>query len=172
MIVSNNPWVGQYAGKDSPTRVLISPFLFAQRQLRNILYLPKLRDLPQGLDLKAMVYDFGFTAGSGAGLAALETQEKSLVVERPILVWGLNGFSTDAAGFLLQCFHNHEGAQRQFFNKHVSNVAMCGSNTRPHVFRRPYMFLRGDSIEIEIKNLSQAASAAKIQVVLYGGEFD
>jgi hypothetical protein len=183
--VSGNPWVGQEPiGKDSPHRVRISPFFYSQHKLLNVLYIPKLRDLPQeGMDFKAVVFDFGFA--QGAGLGPFETQHINLQVERPYMIWGIAGLTSDltnpAVGFKIQFFHTHGGSQRQFFNKHMNDLNICGQAGRPLIVRSPYLVLKGDQISCEVKNLSNnsanpgfpaVGSNAKVQVVLYGGEFD
>lgn len=179
--MSGNAWVGQHSGKEDRRLVRISPYFFGQHGLSNIFYLPKLRELPTtGLDFKAIVFDFGFNLGTNT-LPPLGTQKINLSIERPILVWGLVGFSSDltvpAVGFNVQLFHSHESSQRQFFNKHVNNGAVLGSGQRPTLFRSPYLMIRGDEVTCEVKNLSNNAANAggadsKIQVILYGGEFD
>lgn len=189
--MSGNPWVGQHAGKEDPRLVRISPFFYGQHKLLNILYIPKLRDLPQNaIDLKAMVFDFGFVAGQPS-LGPFETQKINLQVERPLMIWGITGVSNERpderggvplAGYRLQFYHTHDQTERQFFNKHLQNTEICGSGQFLHIVRHPYLIIRGDQITCEVKNLSdnhlnpnfpvRPDSDTKIQVVLWGGEFD
>lgn len=184
--MSGNPWVGEYAGKEDPRLVRISPFFFGQHGLLNMLYIPKLRDLPQtGMDLKAMVFDFGFVPGN-ATLGPFDTQKVNLQVERPFMIWGLTGVTSDLTvprlGYNLQIFHTHDQAERLFFNKHLNDGEICGTGARLHIFRSPYLVIRGDQLACEVKNLSNNAanpgfparpqSDTRIQVVLFGGEFD
>lgn len=186
-----NPWVGQHVGKEDPRIVRISPFFFGQHGLLNVLYIPKLRDLPQsGMDLKAMVFDFGFNAGSST-LGPFGTQKVNLQVERPVMLYGITGFGNavfnpDVApgrvGFNLQLYHTHDQTERLFFNKHLNDAEICGSGARLHIFRSPYLVPKGDQLACEVKNLSdnslnpgfpaQPQSDTSIQVVLWGGEFD
>lgn len=187
--MSGNAWVGQHLGKDDPRLVRISPFLYSQRKLLNVFFLPKLRDLPQtGLDLKALVFDYGFNAGTSS-LASMGTQKINLQIERPLMIWGITGNSSAVrqagpgpdfagrfrlsppnVGFQLQLFHTHQTAQRQFFNKHARDMEICGSGQHVHLLRTPYLVIKGDQITCEVKNLTSAAM--NVQVVLWGGEFD
>lgn len=179
--MAGNAWVGQHSGKEDRRLVRISPYFFGQHGLSNIFYLPKLRELPAtGLDFKAIVFDFGFALGTPT-LGPLGTQKINLSIERPVLLWAIVGVSDEIAevgaklGFNVQVFHSHEGAQRQFFNKHVNNGEVLGNGTNPALFRSPYLMIRGDEITCEVKNLSSNPAnpnGVRIQVVLYGGEFD
>lgn len=179
--MSGNAWVGQHSGKEDRRLTRISPFFFGQHGLNNILYLPKLRELPAtGLDFKAIVFDFGFALGTPT-LPPLGTQKVNLAIERPLLIWALAGVTSDLTnprvGYNVQVFHSHEGAQRQFFNKHVNDGEALGNGTNVHILRSPYLMIRGDEVTVEVKNLSNNAANAggadsKVQVVLYGGEFD
>ena len=177
-----NPWSGQDPnGKDDPRLVHISPFFFSQHGLRNIFYIPKLRDLPaSGLDLKVLVFDFGFDIPANS-LGPKATAKRTLAIERPILIWGCTGVTSDlsnpAVGFNFQILHNHGGSQRQFFNKHVNNGEIAGDGHRPMIFRMPYMVIKGDEVTCEVKNLSNNAANpgstnSNVQVCLFGGEFD
>jgi hypothetical protein len=85
-----NSWVGQEHGaRENPRLARISPYLFGQHGLRNILYLPKLRDLPCcGLDTKAIVFDFGFNPGTQP-LPPTGAAKILIGIERPILIWGI-----------------------------------------------------------------------------------
>lgn len=176
-----NPWVGQHAGKDDPRLVRISPYYFGQHGLQNIYYLPKLRDLPdKGLDFKTLVFDFGFAIPANS-LGPRATAKRTLAIERPLLIWGCTAVTSDlsnpAVGFNFQILHNHEGSQRQFFNKHVNNGQISGNGTNPMLFRMPYMVIKGDEITCEVKNVSNNAANpnnanSNIQVCLFGGEFD
>ena len=176
-----NSWVGQENGKDSPRRVRISPLLFSQHQLRNILYLPKLRDLPlTGLDLKAIVFDFGFDPGTNS-LAPFGTGLINVQIERPLLMWGMTAFTNDqsnpAVGFNFQLYHARGSNQRFLFNKDLNNANVAGAGTNPLLLRSPYLLMRGDQLTCEVKNLSNnqanpGGANASAQVVVWGGEFD
>lgn len=174
-----NPWVGMHRGDHSPL-VRISPFLYGQRKLLNIFFIPKLRDLPQhGLDLKALVFDFGFNDTSQS-LDAYDTLRANEVARMNFLVWGITGHADEATSpptpppaepsYLFQFFHTHDGNQRQFFNKDLSNRELAGSGQHPHLLPHPYLILAGDTITCEMQNLG--GSQLNAQVVLLGGEFD
>jgi hypothetical protein len=170
--------VGQHAGDDSAL-VRISPYLYGQRKLLNIFFLPKLRDLPQhGLDLKALVFDFGFNANN-LSLDPFNTTRANETCRRNFLVWGITGRADLATlpptappepSYLFQFFHAHEGVQRQFYNKDLSNRELAGNAQHPHLLPHPYLILAGDTITCEVQNLG--SSALDAQVVLLGGEFD
>jgi hypothetical protein len=179
--MSGNAWVGERPGKQDSRIARISPYLFTQHGLNNILYLPKLRDLPAtGLDFKALVFDFGFNPGTPS-LGPRSTAKRTLAIERPLLIWGLEGVTDDQTaprvGYNLNILHNHEGSQRQFFNKHINDGQIVTNQVRVQLLRMPYMVIKGDEVTCEVKNLSSNAANpgganARIQVVLYGGEFD
>jgi hypothetical protein len=189
----HNVWVGtgDLSGPDSPLKIKVSPYFFGQHGLINMLYIPKVRDLPSGgFDLKGLVFDFGFNAGqlgqlSNLGLGPFETQDRNYQTERPFLIWGISGVSNDLSvpyvGYNVQIFHSHQGAVRQLFNKAVADGEIVGTGARVHIVRSPYLVLKGDQLQCQVKNLSNnqanpgfpaASSNAKVQVVLWGGEFD
>lgn len=182
-------WVGtgDLSGPDAPGKVKISPYMFAQHKLLNLLYIPKVRDLPSlGFDFKALVFDYGFNPGQtgqigDTGLGPFETQDRNYQVERPFMIWGLTGFDDDATvpyvGFNLQIFHTHQGSQRQLFNKAVADKEILGTGRSPMIMRSPYLVLRGDQLQCQVQNLSDnsanvGTANARVQVVLFGGEFD
>ena len=172
----DNAWVGQQNGNAAIGLSPISPYLFGQRKLLNIYFLPKLRDLPQSdLLFYKTVFDFGFTPGTN-GLSALGTENVVIQIQQPTLIYAVQGVSDEPAvpqlGFLFQLFHTHEGKQRRWFNRHVANTEFCGTGKRPMILRTPYLFLQGDSIECEVKNLAQPAApnVTRIQVALIGAQ--
>jgi hypothetical protein len=170
--MQTNPWVGSQPG-DKSALVRISPYLYGQRKLLNIFFLPKLRDLPQhGLDLLGEVFDFGYNQGS-VPLDAFDVLRSSQVLRRNFLVWGITGVCTPSGAvpnYLFQVYHTHEGKQRQFFNKALSDGELAGTAQAPMLLAHPYLVLEGDTLECEVQNLSNANLNA--QVVLWGGEFD
>jgi len=64
----------------------------------------------------------------------------------------------------------------------VNDGEIVGSGQRLHILRSPYLVIKGDQIACEVKNLSsnaanpgfpaQPQSDSRIQMVLWGGEFD
>jgi len=192
---NSNLWVGtgDLSGPDAPYKVKVSPYFFPQHGLLNMLYIPKVRDLPsRGFDFKGLVFDYGFNAGqtgqlgiTDLGLGPFETQDRNYQVERPFMIWGISGFDNDLTvpyvGYNLQIFHAHQGAVRQLFNKALADGEIVGTGKFLHILRSPYLVLKGDQLQCQVKNLSNnaanpgfpaASSNAKIQVVLWGGEFD
>ncbi|SRR5579871_1958371 len=179
MTVYRNAWIGEQAG-DVSGLIRISPFMYAQKGLLNVFRIPKLRDLPMNMDLKAIVFDFGFdTAVLNPGLAPFDTQDDSKVIERPMLVWAITGIASYNAAppagsqnnYQVMFFHTHNGNQRQLFNKRMLDSEVIGSAQQPNILRTPYLLEPGDSIQIEVNSMT-ATSPTKIQVCLLGGEFD
>jgi|SRR5579885_2640612 len=173
-----NPWVGDHRG-DSSGVLRISPYLFNLRSLLNIFFLPKQRDLPQtGLDLRSMVFDFGFNKNlAGPSIDAFDTFRQGDVARRNMLVWGITGTATLVSGgavgspaLLFNLFHSHNGSQRQFFNKDISDVEALGTAQKPLILAHPYLILAGDNVVCEVQNLS--INPINAQVVLWAGEFD
>ena len=159
----------------------LSPYLFSQHGVRNWWYLPKSIELPtEGLLTNVLVYDWGFNAGS-VGLAALDTQNILIQMQHNSLIHSLTGFSDDTSGingasvgFLATFYHTHKGVQRRLFSKHLGNLEVLGTNRRPEILESPYLLLKGDSLECEVKNLASPVPPAttRIQVLVTGGEFD
>lgn len=161
--------MGQVTGQ----RIPWTPYLYGQRKLRNLLYLPVERDLPSG-DLKLLSFQFGIQPGSTT-VEVAGTAEVAQTLPRSFLVWAVTGVyinTTDpGSSFDYQIFHTHEGKQRQWFNKHQNQANAIGTAQRPFMLRSPYLFMAGDQVECEVKNRS-IAGAARIEVVLIGAEVD
>jgi hypothetical protein len=186
--MSGNAWVGQHAGKEDSRITRISPYLFGKQGVRNILFLPKLRDLPaSGLDFKAIVFDFGFNPGSAQLSPRGAVQKSMIAADRPVLIWGLTSFSSPAGEaetpnpyYVFQLLHSHEGNQRQLFSKYVNPQEIGGnfaSEAPPGgmtVFRMPYMVLKADQLTctVRLTGAPSGTNPVNVQVVLYGGEFD
>lgn len=122
-------------------------------------YLPDEVELPPG-DLKMLVYDFAL-------LAARQTLERSKTMEERFLCWGITANDTDAAGFRLQIFHVHGSEQHTLLLRHMLAQDITGTGSLPFVLKRTRVFERGDTVSIEVRNLSAVANAT-IQVVLWG----
>jgi hypothetical protein len=173
--------VGEQSGARGLTVYGLSPYLFSQRQLRNWKYLPLNRDLPQGqMEFTVLVFSWGFTPNA-PGLASLETQNTVIQLRKPTWVWGMNGVSNDTTGpsganlgFQFQVFHTHNGVQSRWFNRPVLNVEALGSGQRPKILTQPHLFLAGDSVEVEVKNLGKpvAPSVTSISVAFFCGEYE
>jgi len=156
----------------------ITPLFFPQRKLRNRHYLPKLLNLPQDLDFQAIGFGWGLF-GPAPGLAALDTQNQTVQIMVPTFLWGMAGVSNDNTGpgnsnlgFNLNIFHTHNGSQYRFFNRDVFNAEVLGKLGNPAILRQPHLFLPGDSIECQVKNLGSpvAPAVTSIQVVLFAGQ--
>ncbi len=169
--------VGQYRERQGG-RLKFSPYLFSQNGTFNRYLLPARRDLPQfGVTFAAKTFDFGFNA-SNPSLDPYDTQRQTITCTRNFLAWGFTGTSSPAAfgsgavspAFLFQVYHSHMGAQRQFFNKALSDQELAGSAQAPHILIEPQVILIGDQLTLEMQNLGNLTLNA--QVVLLGGEFD
>src|SRR5581483_3583937 len=176
--MSDNRTVGVPPGCDCYSLLYerITPYLFPQYKLRNKRYLAKMRDLPAlGGEFRILVFDFGFSLGN-PGLGPLETGNLSIALTRPFLCYGIAGVSNDNSipykGFLLQVFHQHNNAQQQWFSKHAADGEICGSGQKPHFLHVPHLFLPGDSVQVEVKNLNSTDGVfSKLQVALIGVEY-
>lgn len=164
----------------------VSPLLFPQFGTYNKFLLPKNRDLPaHGLITRFYAFDFGYSQLSQA-IAPYDTAYCPLVVGRDLLVWSITRtYSTVATadppvagtpganaspGFLVNFIHEHQGVQRQWCNKSVSDGEFGGNGAYPMVLKDPALLPQGDTIICQITNLLNATMLA--QVVFSGGEFD
>lgn len=171
-----NPWVGTHRGQSSAA-IRISPWLYSQKKLLNIFFLPKLRDLPQiGLELKVVMFDYGFNPGNPV-LDPFDTVRTSEVCTRNLIIWGITGTSIIVGAgapaepaYMLQVYHTHQGTQSQFFNKPVTDVELAGTAQHPHLLPHPYLCLKGDVLDCELQNLT--GNNLNAQLCLLGAEFD
>jgi hypothetical protein len=173
--------VGEASGEAGLTVYGLSPYLFPQRRVRNWKYLPLNRDLPQGqMDFTVLVFSWGFTPDA-PGLASLETQNKVIQLRKNTWVWAMNGVSNDNTGpassnlgFQFQLYHTHNGVQSRWSNRPLLNTEALGSGSFPKTLTQPHLFLAGDSVEVEVKNLGKpvAPSVTSISVALFGGEYE
>ena len=170
-----NPWIGQGFGKSAIGLSRFSPYLFSQREILNVYFLPKLRDLPQ---VDMVPFKLAFTWGFGQaapGLVAYDVQNQIVQVHVPTFVWGVNGVVSDNTGSpnaQFQIFHTHDGRQRRWFNRPSTLSESAGSGVLPQLYRAPYLILPDDSIECEIQNLGLpvAPNVTSVQVTLLCGE--
>jgi hypothetical protein len=185
-----------HAGK--PRRV--SPFLFSQFGAYNKFLLPGERELPRsGLMTRLYPFDFGYADPSNA-LAPYAQADCPLVVGRDILIWGITrtwstlnptlsagaitpgapGANADPA-LLINFVHTHNGIQRQWSNKPLTNGEIGGGYGMddddadlaamfPMILHEPALLAEGDTIMCTLQNMLNATVAA--QVLLLGGEFD
>lgn len=170
-----------HAGR--PRRV--SPFLFPQFGEYNKLLLPSERELPtHGMMTRIYPFDFGFSDPSNA-LAPYAQADCPLVVGRDFLAWaatrtwqalsttppvaGQPGANATPA-LQINFVHTHNGVQRQWSNKPMTDGEFGGDGQYPMIFREPPLLAEGDTIMCTIQNMLNATIAA--QVVLLGAEFD
>lgn len=62
---------------------IVRPELFGQRRIIQDYYLPSRVDLPDGMDLKALIFDYGFN--NALSIKPLDTGELSFPIERNFL---------------------------------------------------------------------------------------
>jgi hypothetical protein len=163
----------------------VNPLLFPQQHLANAYQLPDSRDLPsEGLELRFLTFDFGF-ATPGSALAPFDLQPYGIPIGRNFLATAITGASIPASSltppaagspgavvspaFLFNFFHTHEGVQRQWFNKDVTDVTGLGDGKRPRIFRAPILLVSGDTLTCQVRNLSNCT--LQVQIMLAGGEF-
>ncbi len=90
---------------------------------------------------QALDWDFSFTA--------------------PWLLMELTGFDSDAAGFLIQIVHHRKrGGPFNLLHRPTPYQAVLGSGQRPAVLGEPHLFDAGESVTLDIRNLSAAATEA------------
>jgi hypothetical protein len=163
----------------------VSPLLFPQYGLNNKYFLQKVRDLPEhGLLLRFQVFDFGYSVG--APVQPFDTWPTDVQIGRDFLVSAITGtFSAQAAtappglgadnalkspGFLVTFLHTHDGVQRQWENKPITDISAVGDGEHVSLFKEPILLVAGDTLTCQLQNLSNVTLLA--QILLIGGEFD
>lgn len=164
----------------------VSPYLFPQFGVYNKYFIPSNRDLPShGLVTRIYAFDFGFSQGNPS-IAPMDTVDFPLVIGRDFLVWSITQVYQTAAttdppvaltpganaspGFLVNFLHTHEGVQRQWANKSISDGESGGDGRYPLMLKEPALLLAGDTLTCSITSLVNATMLA--QICLTGGEFD
>lgn len=164
----------------------VNPLLFSQFGLNNHYALPTERDLPQhGLILRQYNFDFGF-ADQNTSIAPYDTAFCPLVMGRDFLVEMVTATYQAAAaanppsagqpgangtpGFLVNWLHTHNGVQRQFANKNLTDIEACGDGFFPTLLKSPALLPQGDTITCVIQNLANVTLQA--QILFTGAEFD
>jgi hypothetical protein len=167
-------------------RYRVSSYLFPQFGAYNKFILPKDRDLPShGLITRFYAFDFGVSTPA-LSIAPYDTGYCPLVLGRDFLVWAVTGvYSAQAAtdppvagqpnanvspGFLVNWLHTHNGVQRQWANKAITDGEACGNGRYPLILKDPALLPQGDTITCVIQNLANVTLVA--QLVFSGGEFD
>jgi hypothetical protein len=168
----------------------VSPLLLAQFGTYNKYFLPKKRDLPtHGLVTRFYVFDFGY-ANPNSSIAPMQMEFCPLVMGRDFLCEMITGRYGAAApqvltnpatqtvdaganvtpGFLVNFLHTHNGVQRQWANKPLTNDEAIGSALYPLFLKDPALLPEGDTLTCVIQNLSNVTLQA--QILFTGGEFD
>ena len=133
-----------------PNRKLLTPY-----------FLPDV-ELPEGEQ---------FTVTNEFQASAYQAMDWAYSFQHPWLLCSLAGLDSDPAGFLLQIVHHTRQGRRQLFHRPTPAAAVLGTGALPLPSRRPYLVDAGESLSIEIRNLSAVATAAapsNIWVALHG----
>jgi len=156
----------------SQPQVICTPFL-PNRKCLTAYYRPRNVDLPPG-EPKFIVFTF-------PALTQLQTAEIQWPFDRTFLLLARMGNyvnANDAVGFRVQLTHTHAGKTRPLYQKPMLNTMVLGTGQLPLLARDPYPFVQGDSLLVEVKNLSTPqsqgglAATSRIEVVLYGSELE
>jgi hypothetical protein len=130
-------------------------------------------------------FDFGFNDPNKV-IAPYDTAYFGVALGKDFLATVLTGYSSTAAvtgapatagqpgaavkpSFLFNFLQTHEGNQRQWFNKNITDVEGVGSGADPMILRQPVLVPEGDILTCEVQNLTNATLQA--QILLVGGEF-
>lgn len=139
-------------------------FYLPQRGSLTDLYLPEEKHLPPGADLRGI--DFSFPA-----VVALGTAYQSIQVKPAFNCWAISAVDTlnSTFGFLMQIWHLSPGGQRQLFNTSLPSKLVAGTRGDPMYLPETELFLEGDSIRVQVKNLDNT-NPDTIWVSLWGGD--
>lgn len=139
-------------------------FYLPQRGSLSALYLPEDQHLPAEAALRAIGFSF-------PNVASLGTAYQTIQVKPAFNCWALVATDTllGAQGFQVQIWHLSPGGQRQLFNTNLSSLTVAGSAANPMFLRETELFLNGDSIRVQVKNLSTVAQDT-IWLALWGGD--
>lgn len=103
-------------------------------------------------------------------LTALQTDQINFTLSAPFLLWAINGFSSDAAGILVQLTHQSANGSKRLFSKHLMAANAAGSAQRRLLLDTPRLFEPHDALAIEVKNLSTSAVSPYIEIACFGTE--
>lgn len=144
-------------------------YYLPQRKSLSALYLPTAKHIPPDSALRAISFQF-------LALAPLATAYKSIQVTPAFNAWALGmthalvgGNPVPDFGFQVQLWHLTQGGQRQFYNTSIVSPTVGGTAARPFFLIETELFLAGDSIRLQVKNLSTTAND-NIWVALWGGD--
>lgn len=135
------------------------------------LWLPNRKHLtplffPTGIE----VPDDGIARWVGQGFLQVgpaKTAYANIQLRPAYLVTALLGISLSGNPFAVQITHSWNNGQRYFFSSHVDNRIALGTAQHPMPVIPTQLLASGDSIRIEVKNLSTAA-ADSFWVSLFG----
>ena len=71
---------------------------------------------------------------------------------------------------LVQFFHTHDGVQRTWENKPITDIEAVGDAQNPSFLKEPILLVSGDTLTCQLQNLLDATLQA--QIILVGGEFE
>lgn len=132
----------------TPARGVKSPF-----------YLPPAEQLPAGFP-RWLTFHF-------PAVGAFQTQQLSLTVNTRTLIWAISEVHDQAAGYLLQIFHQHGEHQRQFLNTASPQTVAAGraSVGNPLFLRETELVEPGDVVTVEINSLANANGFVQVCLI-------
>lgn len=134
------------------------------------LYLPNRKELtPLFVPREPVPNGVSRCIANSFSLAARETQQWTWTSQSPLLLLTLTAYDPDPAGFQVQLTHTFAGGSRRLSNKQLPSGLLIGTAAGPWHLRRPYLVDAGDSLKVEVKNLS-ANAVPLLQVALFGVE--
>jgi hypothetical protein len=128
------------------------------------LYLPTAKQIPEDSDLRAIGFSF-------LNLTPLQTAYQNIQVTPAFNAWALVGIDSLAGvfGFQVQIWHLTRSGQRQLFNTSLVSPNIVGTAADPLFLPETELFLAGDSIRVQVKNLSTTQND-NIWLALWGGD--
>jgi hypothetical protein len=144
-------------------------YYLPQRKSLSALYLPTVKHIPEDSLLRVVGFSF-------PNLAPLATAYQSVQVTPAFNAWAIvhhhqlvGGNPTPDLGFQIQIWHLTTGGQRQFYNTPVVSANIAGTAALPFFLTETELFLTGDSIRVQVNNLSTTA-IDNIWLALWGGD--
>lgn len=131
------------------------------------LFLPEDKHIPEESLLRGITFQF-------PAVAPLATAYQSIQVTPAFNCWALAGIDSlmGALGFQVLLWHLTASGQRQFFTTSIASGLVLGNMDglgSPLWLPETELFLAGDSIRCQVKNLSTTQSD-NIWVALWGGD--
>ncbi len=148
-------------------------FFLPQRGYLSSLFLPRPKHLPPDADLRVIGFNFSPAGPFGASVGPLATAYQTVQIAPAFNWWGLGLIDSLQApqGFQVQAWHLSVNGQRQLFNISSPSViaGSGGPPGYPMFLPETELFLSGDSIRVQVKNLSTTASD-NIWLAFWGGD--